>query len=317
MINLQKLIIVIVNLSIIITLFSNYFLNKKNSNNHSNSTISHTSTEYKTLITPSKWTFFIWIIIYFWQIIWIILANYIIFFVKAFKFFNSSMILYITTQILTILWTYLFINQLIIYSSILLFFIVGSLFFVTISSIYMINYFWLNSNNAISHLKLLKISKLTIINGLSIYLVWCIIASILNLNISIIYDYKVPDERASIICLVIIFIIQILYFFFDTIMAIQNTQSIFIVYPVFVWAISGIVSKNMEFNKQKSSTTIRILSILILIINIAMFLCKILKSIPFDFVNYFCKCCYSKRMINIPLKIKPSSNYTNLNSENN
>lgn len=313
MIALQQILIILVNLSIIITLFSNYFLNKQMNSNKLNSTIGIVSNEYQTLITPAKWTFLIWMIIYLWQIIWIILANYIIFFVKQFKFFNSFLVVYVFSQLLTILWTYLFIKKLTIYSSVLLFIIVCSLFFVTLCSIYMINYFWLNINNVTSHLKLLKISKLIIINGLTIYLVWCIIASILNLNISIIYDYKVSNEKSSIICLVIIFLIQILYFVFDTIFVVQNMQSIFIVYPVFIWAISGIVSSNIQSKNQNSSLTIKILSAIILVVNIAMFLCKIIKSIPFDIVNKFCSCCYSKK-INIPLKIK-ASDYKNLNSE--
>lgn len=201
------------------------------------------SDEFYTVITPAGWTFAIWSVIYIFQFLWL---GYSWTFTcrpsATHTVTPTTFFIYNITNICNIVWLYLWGNELVQYSFPVL--VLTALSLYTAVGIELV---YLNRIPTPStHVKEFKIdyylSQVLVGNGLAIYATWTTIATLINLDIVLQYTGGYDATNVGTIALSVLTVELLVYFILENTILDKFLRFVFVVYPVVIWALSGVVS---------------------------------------------------------------------------
>ena len=207
------------------------------------------SFEFYTQITPAGWTFAIWGVIYTWQLLWI---GYAWTFVPqssaaAVPFSPLSLGLFTGVNLLNIVWTYLWGNELPQYSFPVIFILELLLYASTqteaqvvlkLEAVYEKDFLKLNFNP--------NFARYLVLNGMAIYGTWITVANLINLDIVLEYYGNFTAANAGTLSLVLLGADVVIYFILENTILHDFSRYVFTVYPTLVWALSGVISAHWD-----------------------------------------------------------------------
>ena len=238
-------------------------------------TTGNISDEYSTQITPAGWTFSIWSVIYAWQMLWLIYAwtfvcrlsqpRTIPWITFAFHAFSS---------VCTITWLYVWGND---YprASFAVIIVIGLALYAAegFAAVYM----YQNSPkfNKIENVFV----NVLITNGIGIYSTWVTFATLANFAIVLQYFAGADAAATGTAMLCILTVEVVAYFVLENTILDRYARYAFIVYPVFIWALAGVLSKQWGIDDRQNPIFTLVLEILVSI----LFVARIVLLIVFYF----------------------------------
>ncbi|XP_003389432.1 PREDICTED: uncharacterized protein LOC100641394 [Amphimedon queenslandica] len=239
---------------------------------------------YFTQINPNGWTFSIWGVIYAWQALWILYGWSFVFRPSFKKTINPLVYFcYAGANCCNIIWIYLWGN---LYPQAAFPFIV----LIAVS-------LWAAIAIEVGYLRYLKphdgtrplkfdyyITQFLVVNGLVIYGTWTAIASLINFDVVISYFGKATDITAATVALSILTFELLLYFVLENTVLDRFVRFIFMVYPVVIWALSGVLSRQAEYKNGDGKRNF-IFTAVLLGIALLLFIVRIILWIVFAFVR--------------------------------
>ena len=205
------------------------------------------SNEHCVEITPAGWTFSIWGVIYAWQALWIVYGWSFVFrpsFPRSIVFLTYNF--YTISSIFNIIWSYLWGND---YAQVG--YPIIALFSIALYSTISVQAIWLYKvtptlMTRTSYKVDLYITRFLVINGILVYTTWLTAATELNFAI-LLQDYSgYSSQTASTAALSVLTVVIVLYFVLENTILDRFLRFVFIVYPVLIWALSGILSAHWE-----------------------------------------------------------------------
>lgn len=191
-------------------------------------------------MTPANFTFAIWGVIYIWQTAWLVYAWTFVCRPEAVRTIATSVYPGFTaSSIVNIVWLYLFGNELINWSEIFLI-AFNVIIYITISSL--VFYFYAHVPTA-SKMDVL-LTKVLVLNGLSLYATWTTVASLLNTSIVLQYTFDIDPSTVGTVTLSLLTVVLVLYFILENTILAVYARDVFTVYPVVIWALIGILDKH-------------------------------------------------------------------------
>lgn len=210
----------------------------------SNST-GNISDEYYTAVTPAGWTFSLWGIIYFGQALWILYAWTIVCrpWTKR-TIFPAIYLIYSFTNICNITWLYLWGNDYIQVAFPFLFLVSISLWCsFGVQTFYLKRVASSPPNERLNEFKFdYYLSQIIVVNGIAIYATWTTIANLINLSAVLEYYGDYDGVNIGTIALSLLAFELSIYFILENIILDKLHRFVFIVYPVVIWALSGVIS---------------------------------------------------------------------------
>ncbi|XP_014340885.1 uncharacterized protein LOC106702621 [Latimeria chalumnae] len=216
------------------------------------------SDKYQLEITPDRWTFSIWSIIYIWNGLWLVYT------LSTLCRRNSLGLVYCTPDVhppeFYVIWI---INSALNVSWLFLWdrkYIIAALAFIALisftSCVMMILSYrncykhgaWLSHNSPAD----LWLVRLLVHNGIAMYATWTSIATFLHFGIVLKYEAKVEDSLVSTAVLCILLFELLLWFMLENLVFEEYTRYTFTVYPVVIVALTGCYTKN--YNVDAPST---------------------------------------------------------------
>jgi len=160
---------------------------------------------------------------------------------------------------LNITWLYLFGNEKIVSSCIILFLLVATFY---ISNGMLVIYFYkvLGKVNKVDTF----LTYLLPINAMFFYATWGTIASQLNLTIAIQYNAGLSKENSATVGLSILLTLVVIYFVLESTVAECYLRYVFSVYPVIIWGGSGILADHWNDEEQEQRNNAFVLAIVII-----------------------------------------------------
>ena len=201
------------------------------------------SEEHCVEITPAGWTFGIWIVIYAWQVLWILYGWSFILrpsFPRSIVFLTY--IFFTVANLFNIMWTYLWGND---YAQVG--YPIIALMSISLYSTIFVQALWLHRITGALKMRKryifdLYITRFLVLNGILIYATWLTAATELNFAI-LLQDYAgVDSQAASTVALSILTVMIVVYFILENTILDRFLRFVFIVYPVLIWALSGILA---------------------------------------------------------------------------
>ncbi|KAM6900672.1 uncharacterized protein FYW49_017188 [Xenentodon cancila] len=210
------------------------------------------SDAFVTEITPSGWTFAIWSIIY------IFLALVLVYTLSGICRKNAYGYVYCSPAVLpygffvswclnltlNIGWLFLWDRKFMPAALVFLILIVLTNYAVIFFSCYGLKNYgaWLNKY----HKNHLWLHRVLVQNGVAIYATWTTIASLLNLDVVLIYDINTSKTDASTISLSVLIVVLIVWFILENSILDKHVRFILTIYPVVIWALTGVFTKNFN-----------------------------------------------------------------------
>lgn len=210
------------------------------------------SDEFNTEITPAGWTFAIWTVIY------IFLALTLVFALSGFCRKNAYGFVYCSPAVLPrsffLVWCFnmafntgwLFLWDRRLFTAALVFLVL-----IAVSN-YMMIFFscwglhtygpWLNKYHKVD----LWLHRVLVQNGVAIYATWTTVASMVNLDIVLIYDTDMSQAEGSTISLSILTGVLIVWFILENTLLDKYVRFIVSIYPVMIWALAGVFAENYD-----------------------------------------------------------------------
>lgn len=231
-----------------------------------NNSMENLSRKYTTDITPAKYAFSIWGLIFLFQFAWIcyafscmcrknkdgmVLLNPVVLPVS----FHVSWIL--SSAAITS-WNFYFFEEQMLAAAVCL--IVTTLFgfFALIINIVSTT----RNERRIPRSDLICI-RVLIQNGLSLYYSWCTFATLINTSLALTYDPNVPSnysqEVAGTFCLYFLGVVIIVWSILENTKLFRYFKYIYSWYFVLMWALSGIIVRNPDISKKNTIITITLL----------------------------------------------------------
>ena len=238
------------------------------------------SNKFYLQVTPAGWTFAIWGIIYAWQTLWILYAWSFIFRPQSPKTVSwIALLLYTCNNVSNIVWVYLWGYNLpqVAFPFIILMW--G--FLVAALSVEAVHIYKLTPimQTRLRYKVDLWISRLLVTNGIAIYVTWLTTATLINLGIVLQYFGDVDSGTTGTIVLWLLSIVVLAYFALENAILDRFTRFIFIVYLVFIWALSGVLSAHWG---QEDPNTNPVLTLLLLILVIVLLIARVVLIIIFS-----------------------------------
>ena len=232
-------------------------------------------------ITPAGWTFSIWGIIYTWQVLWLLYAWSFIFRPSTPRTVSwISLLLYTCANIGNIIWIFVWGNN---YPQVAFPFIFLMWAFL-VAAISMETYHL----NKVSPIMLTKkkykidlwITRLLVPNGLVIYATWLTAATHINFGIVLQYFANVSATTTGAVMLWLLSVLTLSYFALENTILDRYARFIFMVYPVLIWALSGVMSAH--WGKEDPDTN-PVLTLLLLLLAIVLLLTRAVLVTIFAF----------------------------------
>ncbi|RVE58815.1 hypothetical protein OJAV_G00197550 [Oryzias javanicus] len=213
------------------------------------SSTGNVSDEFVTQITPSGWTFSIWGIIY------VALALVLLYILSGLFRKNAYGYVYCSPAVLqygffsawclnlaiNTGWLFLWDRRVMPAALAFLILIALTNYAVIFFSCWGLHKYgaWLNKYHKVD----LWLHRVLIQNGVAIYATWTTIASLINLNIVLVYDAGVSSTDASTIALSILTVVLVVWFILENSVLDKHVRLILSIYPVVIWALTGVYTK--------------------------------------------------------------------------
>ena len=232
-------------------------------------------------ITPTGWTVSILGIIYTWQALWLLYAWSFVFRPSTPRTVSwITLLLYSCGNICNIIWIFVWGNNYPQVAFPFIFFIWAFLVAAISVETYHLN--------KVSPVMLSKkkykidlwITRLLVPNGLVIYATWLTTASHINLGIVLQYYANVSAITAGATMLWLLSALTIIYFALENTVLDRYARFIFMVYPVLIWALSGVMSAH--WGKEDPDTN-PVLTLLLLLLSIGLLIARITLVTIFAF----------------------------------
>ncbi len=238
---------------------------------------------FYTQITPAGWTFAVWGVIYTCQVIWIVYGWSFVFrpaTPRAISF--VTYIFYGFANLCNITWIYLWGN---LYAQVafgLIFLFSISLYATVIAQAIHLY----RETTALSSTKKfmidLYLSRIIVLNSVAIYACWLTAATQLNFVILLVYYCGVDATTGGTVGLSILLVAILVYFILENTILDRFARFVFVVYPLFIWAFSGIVSAQWGVEEDNRNA---IFTVVLLVLCIVLFIARIILWIVFAFVR--------------------------------
>ncbi|XP_030855383.1 uncharacterized protein LOC581802 [Strongylocentrotus purpuratus] len=233
---------------------------------------------HPTEITPAGWAFSIWILIFMWQMLWLIyaLVNLCRRNEHGPVYLNPPVIsvhfvVGYTVSLLAIIAWYFVWTNLIIWGSLIVIAIIpvsvwSCIAFLTRCLVH-------NRKHFTSRVDL-WIYRILVLNGLAIFGTWTALATHINIAMVFIYDFGLSIDTGSTIALVIVLLLIIVYAFLDLFLWDRYLRYNVMSFPVVIWAVSAILDKRQdEFDFSVDANFI--LAAILLSVGVVAFLLKV------------------------------------------
>ena len=129
-------------------------------------------------------------------------------------------------------------------------------------------------------------------NGLVIYATWLTVATHINLGVVLQYFAGVASGTTGTIVLWVLSLVVLGYFALENTILDRYTRFIFMVYPVLIWALTGVLSAH--WGKETPNTN-PLLTAMLLVLAVVLFLARAVLVVFFALFR--------------PLYIAPITNY--------
>ncbi len=201
-------------------------------------------------ITPAGWTFAIWGVIYLWQVLWILYGWSFVFrptYPRSIIFLTYNF--YTVANLFNIMWSYIWGNN---YAQVG--YPIIALFSIFLYSTISVQVIWLHKVTPalLARKKYwidLYLTRFLVLNGIFVYATWLTAATELNFVI-LLQDYIGYERQASATAaLSVLTVVIILYFILENTILDRFLRFVFIVYPVLIWALSGVLSAHWDTAK--------------------------------------------------------------------
>ncbi|CAK6972891.1 uncharacterized protein LOC121888488 [Scomber scombrus] len=217
------------------------------------------SDEFTTQITPSGWTFSIWSVIY------AFLASVLAYVLSGLYRKNAYGYVYCSPAILphgffltwclnmgfNIGWLFLWDRRLMpaaLAFLILIAFTNYVMIFFSCNGLHVYGA-WLNKYHKVD----LWLLRVLIQNGIAIYATWTTIASLINLNIVLTTEANMSQMNAAIVSLSVLTVVLFVWFILENGVLDKYVRYILSIYPVVIWALTGVYTKNYDAEAQSPS----------------------------------------------------------------
>ena len=244
-----------------------------------NSTV-NVSNHYYTQVTPAGWTFSIWGVIYAWQCLWLLYGWGFVIRQKSSSTIPSvTYIFYTGSSLSNIIWSYLFSNY---YPQV-------ALAFISLLALFLYICIGIEAYNAnqCRRKQLIGIMDssatwVLVVNGLAIYATWLTVATLINFGIVLEYYGGLSSVNTGTLCLIILTIELLVYFILENTVLDRFVRNVFMVYPVIIWALTGILSAHWN---QEDDNRNPIFTLILLILAIIVFFARIVLVATFTFFH--------------------------------
>jgi len=224
-----------------------------------NSSIGDISDAYELDITPSGWAFSIWGVIYVWQALWLIYGWSFVFRPKSTKTVPLlTYVLFSISCLLNIGWLYSFSNYEVSISFVVLL-VLSLILYGTLGGA-LITYYYKIKHLQRSQRVDLILTPILLHNGLAVYATWTTVATLLNMGIIMQYTggNKQDATTVGVVVLSILMLEEILWFLFENTILDRYTRYVYTIYPVLIWALSAIVTNNIDDDDKKETNAIAV-----------------------------------------------------------
>ena len=192
-------------------------------------------------MTPAGFTFAIWGLIFIWQSAWLAYAWTYQCRPEAVHTISTSTYTWFTIgSVINIFWLYLFGNELINWSSV---FLAGFDVAIYITIAFFAFTYFANYSSASKIDDVL--TKVLVLNGLSLYATWTTIAGLVNFSIVLQYTFSVDPSTVGTVALALLSAVILLYFTLENTILYLYARNVFTVYPVVFWALIGVLDKHL------------------------------------------------------------------------
>ncbi|XP_074477825.1 uncharacterized protein LOC141759566 [Sebastes fasciatus] len=215
-------------------------------------TTSNISDEFVTEITPAGWTFTIWSIIYIFLALVLVYIVSGIFRKNAYGYVYSSPAIlphgFFVTWCLNLglntAWLFLWDRKLMPAALAFLILIALTNYTMIFFSCHGLHNYggWLNKYHKVD----LWLHRVLVQNGIAIYATWTTIASLINLTIVLTHEANMSSTDAATVSLSILTVVLFVWFFLENSVLDKHVRYILTIYPVVVWAVTGVFTKNND-----------------------------------------------------------------------
>nr|XP_054763370.1 uncharacterized protein LOC129269956 [Lytechinus pictus] len=203
-----------------------------------------------TEVTPAGWAFLIWIIIFMWQMLWLIyaLVNLCRRNEHGPVYLNPPIIsihfvvAYLASLVAIIAWYFVW-THLIIWGSLIVIAVIPVSVWTCIAILTrgLVCY----EANFSSRFDL-WIYRILVLNGLAIFGTWTALATHINIAMVFIYDFGTSVNVGSTIALVLLLILVSVYAFLDLFLWDRYLRFNVLSFPVVIWAVSAVIDKRQD-----------------------------------------------------------------------
>ena len=241
------------------------------------------SDEFSLQITPAGWTFAIWGVIYAWQALWILYAWSFVFRPSTPRTVSwISLLLYTCNNVSNIIWIFTWGNEYPQVAFPFIFLMWAFLVAATAVEAHLVYKVTPAMQSSLKDKIDLWISRLLVTNGLVIYTTWLTVAT--HINFGIVLQYYSEDSispiTASAAVQWLLSVAVVAYFVLENTVLDRYARFIFMVYPVLIWALTGVMSAHWE---KEDPNTSPVLTLLLLLLSIAFLLGRIALVSVFAF----------------------------------
>lgn len=232
-------------------------------------------------VTPAGWTFSIWGVIYFWQVLWILYTWSFVFRPSTPRTVSwITLLLYTCGNLCNIIWIYVWGNT---YPQVAFPFIF--LIWAFLVAAIAIETVQLDRVTPVMQTQMkykidLWITRLLVTNGMVIYVTWLTAATHINFGIVLQYFANVSPITTGAVVAWLLSVIILGYFALENTILDRFTRFIFMVYPTLIWALSGVMSAHWG---QEDPDTAPVLTLLLLLLVIILFIARVILVILFAF----------------------------------
>ncbi|CAH1243961.1 Hypp7173 [Branchiostoma lanceolatum] len=216
------------------------------------STIGNVSDKYDNEVVPSGWVFSIWGFIYAWNLAWLIYVTACLFrkhsggyfYVTPELFPPAFYVIWYVNNFLNIAWLFVWDREVLIAAAVVLALCPFTLYILLFISYRRLdqNGPWLAENSPVD----LWLTRGLVHNGLAIYATWTSIATLLNLDIVLIYVGGFSDEDVSTGMFTVLLAEILVWFFLENFVLDRYCRYTLVPYCVVIAALSGNLTKNWD-----------------------------------------------------------------------
>ncbi|XP_071341244.1 uncharacterized protein [Trachinotus anak] len=231
------------------------------------SSTSNISDEFETEITPAGWTFTIWSIIYTFLALVLVYLFSGIFRKNVYGYVYCSpavlphgfYVAWCLNMGLNTGWLLLWDRKLIPAALAFLILIALTNYIMIFFSCFGLHNFgaWLNKYHKVD----LWLHRVLIQNGIAIYATWTTIASLVNLAVLLKYNANMSQADAATVSLAILTVVLFVWFMLENTLLDKHVRFILTIYPVVIWAVTGVFTKNGEVSSRNNTFTVSLLAI--------------------------------------------------------